>query len=84
MAGPALPAGRKVGWAVRGERIRVAPDAPYPAHIIEIGEVHAGARDLTLQLGDALLHMRTDPGFGAEKSCRVAIDPQAVQVWTLD
>jgi len=28
--------------------------------------------------------MRTDPAFGAEKSCRVAIDPQAVQVWTVD
>jgi hypothetical protein len=56
----------------------------YPAHIIEIGEVRAGARDLTLQLGDALLHMRTDPAFGAKKLCRVAIDPQALQVWTVD
>jgi ABC-type Fe3+/spermidine/putrescine transport system ATPase subunit/ABC-type sulfate transport system permease component len=83
VAGPALQTGRKVGWAVRPERIRFAPDGPYPAHIIEIGEVQAGARDLTLQLGDALLHMRTDPAFGAEKSCRVAIDPQAVQVWTV-
>jgi ABC-type Fe3+/spermidine/putrescine transport system ATPase subunit len=84
VAGPALQTGRKVGWAVRPERIRFAPDAPYPAHIIEVGEVHAGARDLTVQLGAALLHMRTDPAFGADKSCRVAIDPQAVQVWTVD
>jgi ABC-type Fe3+/spermidine/putrescine transport system ATPase subunit/ABC-type sulfate transport system permease component len=84
VAGPALQTGRKVGWVVRPERIRFGPDGPYPAHIIEIGEVQAGARDLTLQLGDALLHMRTDPAFGAEKSCRVAIDPQAVQVWTVD
>jgi hypothetical protein len=69
---------------VRPERIRFAPDGPYSAHIIHIGEVQAGARDLSLQLGDALLHMRTAPAFGVEKSCHVAIDPQAVQVWTVD
>jgi ABC-type Fe3+/spermidine/putrescine transport system ATPase subunit/ABC-type sulfate transport system permease component len=82
VAGPPLPPGDHIGWSVRPEHIRFAPDAPYPARILNVGDVREGQRGLTVQLGEAVLHAVTDPGYPVEHAlCRVAIDPQALQVW---
>jgi ABC-type sulfate/molybdate transport systems ATPase subunit len=81
VAGPPLVPLKRIGWSVRPERIRFAEDAPYPVRILNIGEVRDGQRSITVQLGDALFDTSADPGFRvADGSCRVAIDPQAVQI----
>jgi ABC-type Fe3+/spermidine/putrescine transport system ATPase subunit len=84
VAGPPLVPLKRIGWSVRPERIRFAEDAPYPVRILNIGEVRDGQRSITVQLGDALFDTSADPGFRvADGSCRVAIDPQAVQIWSI-
>jgi ABC-type Fe3+/spermidine/putrescine transport system ATPase subunit/ABC-type sulfate transport system permease component len=82
VSGPAVPYPTRIGWSVRPERIRFAEDAPYPTKILHVGQVRDGQRTITIQLGDARLDVRTDPGFQmVSDTCRVAIDPGALQIW---
>jgi ABC-type Fe3+/spermidine/putrescine transport system ATPase subunit/ABC-type sulfate transport system permease component len=81
VSGPPLPIGQRVGWSVRAQRVRLARDGRYCARLVRTGEVRAGSRALTLQLGGATLQVAADPGCCATESCRVDIDPQSVQVW---
>jgi ABC-type Fe3+/spermidine/putrescine transport system ATPase subunit/ABC-type sulfate transport system permease component len=84
VAGPPLLLSKRIGWSVRPERILFAEDAPYPARIKHIGEVRDGQRSIIIQLGDAVFDIMADPGFRpANDICRVAIDPEALQIWTL-
>ena len=51
----------------------------------KVGDVREGQRGLTIQLGAAVLHAVTDPGYPFEHDlCPVAIDPQALQVWAFN
>jgi ABC-type sugar transport system ATPase subunit len=82
VSGPALRYPSRIGWSVRPERIRFAEDAPYPAKILHVGQVRDGQRTITIQLGDARLDVRADPGFQiVSDTSRVAIDPGALQIW---
>ncbi len=82
ISGPPLPYPTRIGWSVRPERIRFAEDAPYPTKILHVGQIRDGQRTVTIQLGGARLDVRTDPGFQmGSDTCRVAIDPEALQVW---
>jgi ABC-type Fe3+/spermidine/putrescine transport system ATPase subunit/ABC-type sulfate transport system permease component len=83
VGGPALEPSRRIGWSVRAEQIRFARDAPYPGRILQAGEVRDGRRSLTVQLGATVLHVLADPGAATQGPCRVSIDPQAVQIWTV-
>jgi ABC-type Fe3+/spermidine/putrescine transport system ATPase subunit/ABC-type sulfate transport system permease component len=82
VSGPAVPYPTRIGWSVRPERIRFAEDAPYPTKILHVGQIRDGQRTVTIQLGDARLDVRSDPGFQmVSDTCRVAIDPGALQIW---
>jgi ABC-type Fe3+/spermidine/putrescine transport system ATPase subunit/ABC-type sulfate transport system permease component len=84
VAGPPLAPLKRIGWSVRPERIRFAESGPYPARILHVGEVRDGQRSLTVRLGDAVFAVAVDPGFlVANDTCRVFIDPQAVQIWNI-
>jgi ABC-type Fe3+/spermidine/putrescine transport system ATPase subunit/ABC-type sulfate transport system permease component len=83
VGGPSLESCTRVGWSVRPERIRFAPDAPYPARILHVGEVRDGQRSLTIQLGAVVFHVMADPGVTTQELCRVGVDPQALQIWTV-
>jgi len=74
----------RIGWSVRPERIRFAPDAPYKFRVLHVGELRDGQRSILIQLGAAAFEMMADPGFSSlSESCRVAIDPQALQIWSI-
>ena len=74
-----------MGWAVRPEQIRFRGDARYPAIIEDIGERRAGQLALRLRIGELVMRAVADPGDKLEPgSCRVDIDPGAVQVWRMD
>jgi molybdate transport system permease protein len=83
VGGPPLEPHKHVGWSVRPERIRFAHDAPYPARLLQVGEVRAGQRSLTIQLGAVVFRVMADPGAATQEPCRVGIDPQALQIWTV-
>jgi molybdate transport system permease protein len=84
VAGPPLAPLKRIGWSVRPEQIRFAEDAPYPARILHAGAVRDGQRSITVQVGDAVFDVMADPGFGVGNDfCRVAIDPQALQIWSI-
>jgi ABC-type sulfate/molybdate transport systems ATPase subunit/ABC-type sulfate transport system permease component len=83
VGGPPLEPHKHVGWSVRPERIRFAHDAPYPARLLRVGEVRDGQRSLTIQLGAAVFRVMADPGAATQGPCRVGIDPQALQIWTI-
>ena len=70
-----------VGWAVRRSAVRVAPDGDYAASVLAVGELRAGQRWLTLQLGTAVLQAAAGSVPPPPGRCRVSIDPAAIQVW---
>jgi ABC-type Fe3+/spermidine/putrescine transport system ATPase subunit/ABC-type sulfate transport system permease component len=82
VSGPALSYPTRIGWSVRPERIRFAEDAPYPTKILHVGQVRDAQRTIAIRLGDARFDVKADPGFQiVSDTCRVAIDPGAVQIW---
>jgi molybdate transport system permease protein len=81
VAGPVLSHG-PVGWAVRPGSVRFNGAPSYPAEILQAGAVRAGQRHLIVRIGEARLHMTTDPGCAPTSGrCHVSIDPSALQVW---
>ena len=84
VAGPALQPGRRVGWSVRPERVRLCANGRYEATIESIATI-GGARDVFVRLGGALLRILADPSYGTPTNrCRLEIDPGAIQVWQLN
>jgi molybdate transport system permease protein len=84
VAGPALQPGRRVGWSVRPERVRLCANGRYEATIESIATI-GGARDVFVRLGGALLRILADPSWGTPTNrCRLEIDPGAIQVWQLN
>jgi ABC-type Fe3+/spermidine/putrescine transport system ATPase subunit/ABC-type sulfate transport system permease component len=82
VSGPPLEPFRPIGWSVRPERIRFAADGPYSARILHLGDMRDGQRSVAIQLGDSVFEVITDPGYRpVNDACRVAIDPQALQIW---
>jgi molybdate transport system permease protein len=86
VSGPALSCPKRIGWSVRPDRIRFAKDAPYPVRILHVGKVRGGKRNVTIQLGDTQLEVPAAPGFEPllGNAGRIHIDPQAVQIWTVE
>ena len=83
VAGPALQHGASVGWSVRPESIRIAPNGGYPGTIFDIGPSSGGRREVKLRLGTCVLRATVDSGEPVGPGpCRVSIHPSAVQVWT--
>jgi molybdate transport system permease protein len=85
VAGPPLIPGRRVGWSVRPEQVRVGPEGRYPATIQSVGELRAGQRALWVQFGEVSLRAVADSaGLREPGRCRIDIDPGAVQIWSLE
>ncbi len=81
IAGPALPAG-PVGFAVRPDAVRAGVAGGIPATVLEPGQVRGGQRRLLVRIGDAQLLATAEPGATLVPGpCRVAIDPDALQIW---
>jgi ABC-type Fe3+/spermidine/putrescine transport system ATPase subunit len=84
VAGPALVPGKRVGWSVRPQRVRLCANGRYEATIESILTI-GGARDVLVRLGGALLRILADPSYGTPTNrCRLEIDPGAIQVWQLN
>jgi ABC-type Fe3+/spermidine/putrescine transport system ATPase subunit/ABC-type sulfate transport system permease component len=83
VAGPKLVAGTRVGWSVRPEQIRLVSGYGHPAVVQQADPVRDGRRRLTIRLGDAVLQVLADPGSTVADTCRVGIDPEALQIWPL-
>ena len=80
-AGPALPPGTPVGWSIRRGGIRLDPAGPYPGCIERVVPAGLGSH-VMIGLGDAHIEfLESRPGCAAGRSCRLEIDPYAVQVW---
>jgi molybdate transport system permease protein len=84
VAGPALQSGRRVGWSVRPERVRLSSDGRYEA-TIESNAMIGGAREISVRLGGTLLRILGGLEDGALASpCRLDIDPGSIQVWQIE
>ena len=84
VAGPPLQPGKRVGWSVRPERVRLGADGRYEARIESIAAI-GGARDVLVRLGGTPLRILADPSWGIPANrCRLEIDPGAIQVWQLN
>ncbi len=82
--GPALPPKTGVGWSVQPANIRIGPGGRHPGAIVEMAWSGAGRREAILRLGGCTLRALLEPGDPTGPgTCRVAIHPSAIQVWTL-
>lgn len=81
VAGAPLAPGQRMGWAVRPQQLRLGTAGDYPAEILARGPVADGQRRVRLRLGAAMLESLADPGCPPEGSCRVSLDPAALQIW---
>jgi molybdate transport system permease protein len=84
VAGPPLRPGKRVGWSVRPERVRLCADGRYEARIESIAAI-GGARDVLVRFGVTPLRVLADPSWRTPTNfCRLEIDPGSIQVWQLD
>jgi len=81
--GPALTPGADVGWAVRPHQIRWREDGDYPALILHRTPAVAGQCRATVLLGHLELELPADPSCPSHGPCRLAVDPAALQVWSV-
>jgi molybdate transport system permease protein len=81
--GPALTPGDHVGWAVRPHQIRCGEDGEYSALILNRTPAVAGQCRAKVRLGDIALDLLADSSCPSVGPCRLAIDPAAMQVWTI-
>jgi molybdate transport system permease protein len=83
VAEPPLRPGRRVGWSVRPERVRLCAGGRYEARIESIAAIGA-ARDVLVRVGGTPLRILADPSWRTStKFCRLEIDPGSIQVWQL-
>ena len=81
VAGPPLEPG-PVGFAVSRNAIRVGAADGVPGTLLEAGAVRGGQRHLVVRVGAAVLAASAGAGCpDAPGTCRVCIDPLAIQVW---
>jgi molybdate transport system permease protein len=84
VAGPPLRPGKRVGWSVRPERVRLCAAGRYEARIESIAAI-GGARDVLVRFGVTPLRVLADPSWRTPTNfCRLEIDPGSIQVWQLD
>jgi molybdate transport system permease protein len=82
VAGPPLPMGAQLGWAVGPGCIRIGQGGRYPAAVEALEPVIAGQRQAMLRIGCCSLRAALPGGAAMEPGeCQVSIDPSAVQVW---
>ena len=82
VSGPPLEMGRRFGWSVRPDRLRIVRTGGYPCTILAVRQPVAGRQELRVGLGavscrvlqDAEAMLRPGPA-------QLAIPPSAVQVW---
>ena len=82
ISGPPLDPGRPVTWSVRPDAIRVVPDGPLEATVLDVVELPS-LREAVLQLSPALTLVLRDPDHGLEAGtrCSIVIPPEAVRAW---
>ncbi len=81
LAGPALPAGLRVGFAVPPDAIRPHPAGPVRGDILPGAVLAQGVARQSLALGNAVLPIMLPPPGLPAGQIAVAIAPQSVQVW---
>jgi ABC-type Fe3+/spermidine/putrescine transport system ATPase subunit/ABC-type sulfate transport system permease component len=81
--GAALVPGRPLTWSVRPDAIRVVPDGPLEATVLDVVDLPT-LREATLQLSPAVTLVVRDPdrALAAGTRCSIAIGPEAVRAWT--
>jgi molybdate transport system ATP-binding protein/molybdate transport system permease protein len=81
-AGAALTPGRLLTWSVRPDRIRVVPDGPLAATVLDVVELPT-LHEATLELAPGLTLVLRDPDrtLAPGARCRLAVPPGAVQAW---
>jgi len=53
-------------------------------HILHVGDIRGGRRNVTIRSGDAQFDVPVDPSVETTHIAgRVDIDPKALQIWTL-
>jgi molybdate transport system permease protein len=81
VAGPPIPRGKRVGWSVRPEQIRLSNNGRYEAMVEDIasfGSMH----QLSVRLGNTpLLIVADGSSTQINEPCRLDIDPRSIQVW---
>ena len=84
VAGPPLVPGARVGWSFSPARSRTAVDGPYQGRIEAVSSLGVG-RQITVRLGSASFRIFDgETAMPARDPCWFDIDPNAVQVWSLD
>ncbi|HTT78616.1 MAG TPA: TOBE domain-containing protein, partial [Stellaceae bacterium] len=81
VAGPPLRPGTPVGWGVRPGGIRLAAGGAYHGCVASL--LRAGmSHHLTIGVGDVRIKLLANgDNYAVGTSCRLDIDPAAVQVW---
>ena len=81
VGGPPLVPGRRVGWSIRTEQIRLSHNGCYEGTIEDIAPF-GGMLQLSVRLGNTSLLLRADRSFNQmNRLCRFDIDPSSIQVW---
>jgi molybdate transport system permease protein len=89
VSGPPLTLG-PVGWSIRPTSVRLGSmrlggETSYPSEILHVSAISAGQRHLIVRIGDARLHITTNPNDAQSAGrCHVSIDPAALQVWPIN
>jgi len=82
VAGPPLRPGARVGWSIRPGGARLHAAGAYRGCVEGVVRTGLGAR-ITVRLGDSRIHIaESRPPCLEGASCRLDIDPDAVQVWS--
>jgi molybdate transport system permease protein len=82
ISGPPLDPGRPLTWSVRPDAIRVVPDGPLEATVLDVVELPS-LREAVLQLSPDLTLVLRDPNTDLEAGtrCSILIPPDAVRTW---
>jgi molybdate transport system permease protein len=80
IAPPDLIPGQRVGWSVSPSGARFAADGEYRG-TIESAVVLGIEQRVTVRIGDARIGIVAQGAFVPGSACRLAVDPQAIQVW---
>jgi ABC-type Fe3+/spermidine/putrescine transport system ATPase subunit len=82
VSGPPLDPGRPLTWSVRPDAIRVVPDGPLEATVLDVVDLPS-LREAVLQLSPAvtLVLRNPDRNLAAGTRCSIAIPPDAVRTW---
>ena len=82
ISGLAVSPGRAVTWSVRPDAIRIVPDGPLDATVLDVVELPS-LREAVLQLSPAVTLVLRDPerDLAAGTHCSILIPPDAVRVW---